>query len=79
MVSEGKDDRFMELLSEHREQVRGIFVGHGHMWVHDRLYREIPVWETASFGDEEEVTGYLVSLDASEQRITAVEKLKIEQ
>lgn len=79
MVTLERDPRFMQLLSEHREQIRGIFVGHGHMWVKDRLYGEIPVYETASFGDAEVVCGYQVSLDPKELKITEVEKLNMEQ
>jgi hypothetical protein len=79
LVTQESDSRFMELLSIHREQIRGIFVGHGHRWVQDKLYREIPVYETVSFGDAEEIVGYLVSLDPDRKRITGLEKLKVEK
>lgn len=74
MVTEKMDTRFMELLRLHREQIRGMFVGHGHMWVKDKLYGEIPVFETASFGEDPENIGYLVGIDSDGQRIVQVKK-----
>ena len=74
MITEESDPDFMELIGEHRADIRGIFVGHGHFWVKDRLFKEIPVFETSSFGDNPEVVGYLVGLDSKEKRILDAEK-----
>jgi hypothetical protein len=75
LVTEKVEPRFMELCREHRENIRGIFVGHGHFWVKDRLYGEIPVYETSSFGDREKVIGYLVGVNTDKKIITETEKL----
>ncbi|HNX32715.1 MAG TPA: metallophosphoesterase [Holophaga sp.] len=44
-------DRFYGIASSHRERIRGIFAGHGHLWEEDTLDGLIPVRETASIGD----------------------------
>jgi 3',5'-cyclic AMP phosphodiesterase CpdA len=47
----GRDEtRVFEVLSAHRDTVRAIFVGHGHLWVKDTLFGTIPVFETAAMG-----------------------------
>jgi hypothetical protein len=74
MVREESEPGFMELVKAHRADIRGIFVGHGHFWVKDKLYREIPVYETSSFGDNPEVIGYLVGVNSKEKRITDTKK-----
>jgi len=38
-------------LSRYKDVIKGIFVGHGHMWVYDKLFDSIDVYETDSFGD----------------------------
>jgi len=75
LVSKRTEPKFMELCEENRERIRGIFVGHGHFWVKDRLYKEIPVFETASFGDKPEVIGYLVGLSSAEKKIVETKKI----
>jgi len=36
------------ILDGHKDHIKGIFVGHGHIWEQDVLYKTIKVWETAS-------------------------------
>jgi len=75
LVTVESEPAFMNLIKQHRMQIRGIFVGHGHLWVNDILYEKIPVYETASFGDDPTVIGYMVGVDSSEKIITEVRKL----
>ena len=75
MVTVENEPAFMELMQQHSQQIRGIFVGHGHLWVNDVLYDRIPVYETDSFGDNPKVIGYMVGLDTSGKMITEVRKL----
>jgi predicted MPP superfamily phosphohydrolase len=75
LVSRQTEPEFMTICGESRKNIRGIFVGHGHFWVKDKLYKEIPVFETASFGDRPEVIGYLVGLDSAEKQIIVTEKI----
>ncbi len=78
LVREDNEPEFMAILEENRSQIRGIFVGHGHLWTKDRLYKEIPVFETASFGDRPKVLGYLVGMN-SDNKIKETEKIFREQ
>jgi len=75
MVTAENEPEFMELTQQHSQQIRGIFVGHGHLWVNDVLHDRIPVYETGSFGDHPKVIGYMVGLDTSRKMITEVRKL----
>ena len=45
------DDRFYEIALRHRDRIKGIFVGHGHIWTRDVLHGTIPVYETGAIGD----------------------------
>ncbi len=42
--------RVFEILEAHRDDIRAILVGHGHLWVRDTLFDTIEVYETASLG-----------------------------
>ena len=75
MVNKQTEPEFMAICEENKEDIRGIFVGHGHFWVKDRLYKKIPVFETASFGDKPEVIGYLVGLNSTEKEIIETRKI----
>ena len=46
-----EEARFFDIVEAHTDQVQAIFVGHGHLWVHDTLFDTIPVYETASLGN----------------------------
>ncbi|MHC4526459.1 MAG: metallophosphoesterase family protein [Planctomycetota bacterium] len=51
MVTQANEPRLYHLLRAHRQQIKGIFVGHGHMWVNDTLFKTIKVHEPHGFGD----------------------------
>jgi hypothetical protein len=74
MVSEKNEPEFMALCKVHKENIRGVFVGHGHQWVKDKLYKKIPVYETSSFGDKPKVLGYLVGM-GTENNIIKTQKI----
>lgn len=42
--------RFFNAVAKHKDQIKAIFCGHGHVWVKDTLFTTIPVYETSSFG-----------------------------
>jgi 3',5'-cyclic AMP phosphodiesterase CpdA len=44
------DDRFYDVIEAQKDNVKAMFVGHGHMWATDTL-NGIPVYETGSIGD----------------------------
>lgn len=66
---------FFKLLKDNRDKIKGIFVGHGHMFVSDLLFDEIKVYETGSFADNEALTFSLISLDNINGQIK-VKKIK---
>jgi hypothetical protein len=45
-----EEARFFDIVEAHADQIRAIFVGHGHLWVRDTLFETIPVYETGSLG-----------------------------
>jgi len=49
LVADG--DRFYDVAKTHAAKILAIFVGHGHVWERDRLYKKIPVYETGAIGD----------------------------
>lgn len=57
------EEKFFAILAKYKSNIKGIFVGHGHMWISDTLFNEIPVYETASFGEGNGLNYYLVSID----------------
>lgn len=54
---------FYELLEGNKNRIKGIFVGHGHKWVHDKLFDSIEVYETSSMADDEALSYYVVGID----------------
>jgi len=69
LITPEKEPRFYELCVMHKEQIKGIFVGHGHRWIEDTLYEQVPVFETESFGESDETLFYLIGIDTVEQKI----------
>lgn len=63
LITPGKEEQFFELVKEHKTQVKGIFVGHGHRWIEDILFGTIPVYETDSFADNEKSPYQLIRID----------------
>ena len=59
------EPRFYAILEKYKDRVKGIFVGHGHRWVQDRLYGSIPAYMAASFGDSERFEYYLVGFSGN--------------
>ena len=53
---------FYDLLSQNNDKIKAIFVGHGHKWMHDILFNSIMVYQTTSFGDNEEFMFYSVEV-----------------
>ncbi len=69
LITPEKEPRFYQLCVKHKEQIKGIFVGHGHRWIEDTLFERIPVFETDSFGESDETLFYLIGIDTVEQKI----------
>lgn len=63
LITPENEEKFFSILSKYKDQVKGIFVGHGHMWIDDKLFNTIPVYETASFGEGNGLNFYLIEYD----------------
>ncbi|NMB80240.1 MAG: hypothetical protein GYA14_00290 [Ignavibacteria bacterium] len=59
------EEKYFAILSKYKSNIKGIFVGHGHMWIFDTLFNTIPIYETASFGEGSGLNYYRVSVDES--------------
>lgn len=53
LITEASEPEFYALCRNKKDQIKGIFVGHGHRWVTDHLFDEILVHETKGFADSE--------------------------
>jgi hypothetical protein len=73
IITEEKEPQFYNIVEKHKNHIKGIFVGHGHFWVEDILFETIKVFETNSFGDEDELMYYVVGFDINNHTIS-VEK-----
>jgi 3',5'-cyclic AMP phosphodiesterase CpdA len=70
MITEEIEPEFYNLLKMYKKNIKGIFVGHGHRWVEDILLDQIKVYESNSFGDEDELMYYVVGFDTLTQTIS---------
>lgn len=65
-ITKEKEPQFYEILASNKAKIKGIFAGHGHMWMHDKLFETIKVYETASFGDHDEYMYYTVEVSGED-------------
>jgi Icc-related predicted phosphoesterase len=72
LIKPDGEPEFYRILSDYRKNIKGIFVGHGHMWGNDKLFDEIEVYETASFGDATGQPFYLVGFTQADSSINVV-------
>jgi len=64
-----EEPRFFSIVKKHKKNIKGIFVGHGHTWTHDKLFKQIDVYETMSFGDDEESPFLVIGLGEKNGKI----------
>ena len=67
-----REPEFYALLKQYQKSVKGIFVGHGHRFVKDKLFNTIPVYETASFGEGKDDSFNIVDIDSDSATITVI-------
>lgn len=63
------EPEFFSLADAHKEQIKGIFVGHAHRWVKDELFATIPVYLTDSFADNQKSPFRLIDIDTTKNSI----------
>ncbi len=68
------EQRFYSILEKNVNQIKGIFVGHGHLFVQDHLFDKIKVYETASFADDKDMPHLVVGIDTTSQSINVGKK-----
>jgi hypothetical protein len=73
LVTQKQEAAFFALLKQHKSQIKGIFVGHGHLFVKDTLYG-VPVFETGSVGENPILGGpqnhHVITVHPASQSIT---------
>jgi len=60
---------FYGILNKYQARIKGIFIGHEHHFMADTLFDTIPVYETASFADDESGPYIIVGFNDSEKSI----------
>jgi len=70
IADQDDEPEFFKIIESNKAKIKGIFVGHGHMWVHDKLFDQIDVFETASFGDDEDSPFLIIGLDHQKEKIS---------
>ncbi len=75
LITEENEPEFYRLMEKYKHIVKGIFVGHGHRWVKDTLFDVINVYETNSFGDEDELMYYVVGFDSLKKEIAVAKNV----
>ena len=71
-TSPQREPEFYALLKRYQQNIKGIFVGHGHMFVEDKLFNTIPVYETPSFGEGEDDSFNIVDIDTASAKIAVI-------
>jgi hypothetical protein len=51
------EPEFYEIISNNKNNIKGILVGHGHFWIEDKIFDTIPVVMTASIGETDLLSG----------------------
>ena len=63
LITEETEARFFKLCLDYQDTIKGIFVGHGHSWIEGTLFDRIPVFETDSFGESDDLPFYIIGID----------------
>jgi 3',5'-cyclic AMP phosphodiesterase CpdA len=75
LITKENEPQFYKILNEHKMNIKAVFVGHGHRWVEDKQFNIIKVFETNSFGDEEELMYYVVGFDSLTSTISVAKNV----
>jgi 3',5'-cyclic-AMP phosphodiesterase len=78
IITEQLEPEFFRLCKTYKDQIKGIFVGHGHRWVHDKLFDTIEVQETEGFADSKNQPFTIIDFDNSKSTIQISKYPKIE-
>jgi len=76
-INPDRDERFYDILNKYKHSIKGIFVGHGHFWVHDKLFDSIQVYETDSFADNTKPQYLIIGINNRKKKIMVAQNPKI--
>lgn len=74
-----QEPKFYAILEDHQDSIKGIFVGHGHMFVQDSLFNKIGVYETDSFGEGADTSYHIVALHQADHSLAVMQGAEYEQ
>lgn len=69
-ITDSIEPEFFKLLSKNKIKIKAIFTGHGHKWIYDKLFGNIKVYQTTSFGDHEEFRYYTVEISKDDLKVS---------
>lgn len=70
LITPGNEPKFFELVNKYKNNIKGIFFGHVHIWAKDILFKTIPTYLTNSFGDQKGMPFHLLKIDLKNNQIT---------
>lgn len=70
LITPENEPKFFELVNQYKNNIKGIFFGHVHIWAKDILYKTIPTYLTNSFGDQKGMPFHLLKIDLKNNKIT---------
>lgn len=76
LITPEKEPRFFEIVKQHKENIKGIFLGHLHIWSKDMLFGAIPTVLTNSFADQSGLPFHLIKVD-SDNDVINVERVHL--
>lgn len=69
LITAKSEPELFKILDENKTIVKGIFEGHVHRWLEDKLFGAIPVYMTDSFADNEKSPYRIIQVDIKSKTI----------
>lgn len=73
LISAEREPEFFKILEGNQNLIKGIFEGHAHRWLEDKLFDTIPVYMTDSFADNEKSPYQLIQIDTTSNIINVTQ------
>lgn len=73
LITAQSEPELFKILEENKTLIKGIFEGHVHQWLKDKLFGTIPVYMTDSFADNEKSPYQLIQIDTTSKSINVVQ------
>lgn len=69
LITADREPELFQVLKENQTLIKGIFEGHVHRWLEDKLFGAIPVYMTDSFADNEKSPYRIIQVDIKSKTI----------